>query len=241
MLSSQLITNAPQLRFYRKAISSRQSELVGYVPHGIGQGGWPRLPDAMGAGIREQRFECLVDRVGYRGRPKPKGTEMGAIRNRLARPEAHVSIGVEHLQWALEHGLTIMPGVCVGGTRAGDWVRQQLWFLDFDNDAEAERRGYPPLDPLDAMARAYDEPNGRAHDLEPLFLYFSASATVEPWNPRYRLVFAAPEPVSDRRDAERVGAELLRIFPEADQSSCQLNRMFLSPGKEVLPLWISQI
>lgn len=187
------------------------------------------------SGILDRRYELMVDRRRYAGQPKPKGPEMGAIRNRLGRPEAHVRIGIEHLDWAIRHGLTLMPGVCEGGTRAENWKSQQLWLVDFDNDQAMTARGYDVLDPLDALDRAF------RMGLDPLFVYFTHKATVDPWNPRYRIVFALDAPVTDRSQAEGIGDMLLRAFPEADQSSCQPERMFLCPGGEVWPSWKCQL
>lgn len=183
----------------------------------------------------------MVDRHSYAGQPKPQGAELGRIQNRLSRPEAHVSLGIEQLEWAIVHGLTIRPGLCIGGARLSDWHGQQLWFLDFDNDKSMRRRGYGVLDPLEAMSRAFDERHSFMDSLDPLFLYFTKSATAEPWNPRFRLVFGLGHVVADRTQAEAVGNALLRRFPEADQSSCQLNRMFLAGVEEVYPCWKHQM
>lgn len=185
--------------------------------------------------ITDVKFELLVDRVSYKGKPKPDSQEMGRIRWRLAQPEARVTIDIECLERGICNGHTLLPGICVGGTKVENWVGQQLFFLDFDNDADMLARGYDILDPLDALDRAYEK------KLDPLFLYFSAKASVEPWNPRYRIVFGLEHVLTDRYQALAIGDSLLRIFPEADQSSCQLNRMFLSPGKEVWPCWRSKV
>ena len=184
-------------------------------------------------GIADVRFELLADRVSYKDKPKPDQKEMSRIRWRLSQPNARVCIDIECLERGIRGGYTLLPGICVGGTKLDDWTGQQLFFVDFDDDDDMKLRGYDVLDPLDALDRAYDK------KLDPLFLYFSAKATVEPWNPRYRIVFGFDHVITDRKQAEAVGDALMRVFPEADQSSCQLNRMFLCPGKEVWPCWRS--
>lgn len=183
----------------------------------------------------DQRFEMLVDRHSYAGKPKPDRREMGRIRTRFASPDARVRIDIEQLEWAIRHGLTIMPGLCEGGTRGENWTGQQLWFVDVDNDREQNDRGYHALDPLDALDRAFNA------NLEPMFLYFTSKATVTPWNPRYRIVFALDHVETDRRRTRQIGDAFLRLFPEADQGSCQPERMFLCPGKEVWPTWRCQL
>lgn len=179
---------------------------------------------------RDAEYTFLVDRVPYKGKPKPDHQELGAIRNRLARPDSLVKTDIEQLELVIRGGYTVMPGICRNGTKLDDWTAQQIFFIDVDNDDDMRKRGYELLDPLDALERAFDM------CLDPLFLYFSHRATVEPWNPRYRLVFALEEPIG-KEQALLVGSTLLSVFPEADPSSCQLNRMFLSPGGEVWPCW----
>lgn len=176
-------------------------------------------------------FELLVDSISYKGEPKPSNFEMGAIRNRLASPSARMHMNIHELEQAIRDGLTLMPGICIGGTRLKNWTAQQLFLLDFDNDEAMLTSFGKILEPLDALRRAIDL------KLDPLFLYFTAKATAEPWNPRFRLVFALDKPIHDRSGAEHISLSLLNQFPEADGSSGQLNRMFLCPGGEVWPCW----
>lgn len=177
--------------------------------------------------LADTRFELLADRVSFKGRPKPEGHEMGAIRNRLAMPEARTLATVDELEGFIRSGYTIMPGICVGGTKLENWTAQQLVFLDFDNDDAMKSRGLAMLEPDDALQRAYDK------GFDPLFLYFSHSATVEPFNPRYRMVFHFSEPQRNKEVMGELYDLLFRVFPEADRCSRDLTHMFLSPGKEV--------
>ena len=176
-------------------------------------------------------FTLLVDKVSYRDRTKPRGAEMGVIRNRLAQPGACVTVDVKGLEEFVRNGHTIMPAICRSGTKKENWQAHQLFFLDFDNDASLSERGLEMLEPLDAVQRAFDK------RLDPLLLYFTHSATVKPYLPRYRMVFALSEPSSDMGYVEQVGNALLSVFPEADAASIRPTQMFLSPGKEVWPCW----
>ena len=212
----------------RSTVDTTNEAIAGHTPQNITVSQSPTIIPQSIAGVS---FELLADSVSYKGMPKPDNREMACIRMRLMQPEARVSVSIDQLDGMIRNGYTLLPGICIGGTRLCHWTGQQLFFLDFDNDKAMKARGYDVLDPVDALDRAYEK------KLDPLFLYFSAKATVNPWNPRYRIVFAFPSIIADRNKAEKIGAALLRIFPEADPSSCQLNRMFLCPGKEVWPCW----
>lgn len=177
----------------------------------------------------EGLIELLVDSVSFKGKPKPTGAEYAAIRSRLAEPSAHVKVSQKELASIIKNGQTIMPAICIGGTKTENWTKQQLFVLDFDNDEAMKQRGYQVLDANVALVRAYDQ------ELEPLLLYFTHSATVDPWNPRYRMLFALDKPVEKPEEAKQVLSHLRSIFPESDPCSEQLAHMYLSPGTEVWP------
>lgn len=176
-------------------------------------------------------FEFLVDKVSFKDEPKPTGQIMSCIRKRLEDPDSHAIVSIEELGSYLANGYTIMPSVCLGGTKKEHWQRQQLFFLDFDNDDAMSQRGFKLLEPLDALHRAFDL------GLDPLFLYFSHSASIDPYVPKYRMIFGLSQPSSDRTHIESIGKALLDIFPEADPASTRFTQMFLSPGKEVWECW----
>ncbi len=189
---------------------------------GSGRGPGPSATYPSGA-----RYELLVDSVGFKGRPKPHGdSEIGAIRNRLARPDSLVSLDALGLADIILQGRTIMPGVCLGGTSKEHWVRQQVFALDFDNDGVTRKIG-----PGEALDRAF------RMGLDPILAYPTASSTMRPWNPRFRILFGLDEPVTERDEAEEVGRLLLEVFPEADRTSTRLTQMFFSPGREVWGPW----
>lgn len=177
----------------------------------------------------EPKIELLVDSVSYKNRSKPTDPEYAGIRKRLAEPSARRQVSKEELVGLIKNGYTFMPAVCVGGTKTENWTRQQLFVLDFDNDDAMKQRGYQVLDPDDALVRAYDE------GLNPWVLYFTHSATVDPWNPRYRILFALDEAADSPEEAKQILSYLHSVFPEADPSSKQLVHMYLCPGKEVWP------
>lgn len=172
---------------------------------------------------------------------KPEGAEIGAITRRLQQAGPSL-VSFEELRDAILAGATWCGG-CFE-PHAGGWgpfVSQQIFALDFDNDAEYRRkdgskgkrpllpdeRGY--LEPTDALARC------KELGIAPMMLYVTFHATVEPWYPRYRIVFDAGELVTDEARASDVLKTLLAAFPEADQKCSNVNRLFFG-GVEAFDL-----
>lgn len=164
-------------------------------------------------------FTLTIDRTPHQS--KPKGAEVGAITRRLqaAGPEA---VSYEELERIILTGGTICCG-CYRPARDrwGEFVGMQLFALDFDNPDE--------LGPMDALERC------EAMKLSPLMLYFTFSATVEPWHPKYRLLFDAGVIITNQDRCKRYLATLLEVFPEADQACSNLNRLYFG-GREAIRL-----
>lgn len=177
------------------------------------------------------KVELLIDRVSYKDKAKPNSSEMGMIRNRLSQNNSYATTTIEGLEEVIKSGYTMMPAICRGGTKKENWRAQQLFFLDFDNDEEIKKRGLNIIEPLEAVSRAFD------NKLDPLYLYFSHNASIEPYHPRFRMIFSLSAPSMDLTYVEKVGRGLIELYPEADPASIRPTQMFLSPGKEVWPCW----
>ena len=192
--------------------------------------------DEAGA-VHESRFLVQLDPTPHAS--KPVGAEIGAITRRLQQA-GPMLVTFGELRDAILAGATWCGGcfeACVGSW--GPFVSQQLFALDVDNDASYVRRdgtrGKRPLlpdedgylDPIEALDRC------KELGLAPMMLYFTHSATVDPWWPRYRLVFDVGEPVVEEARAREVLGKLLSIYPEADQACSNLNRLFFG-GQEVV-------
>lgn len=177
-------------------------------------------------------------------RRKPKGRGFGALTNRLkAAGGTEIDAGAfcDHVR----QGKTWVGGVYEKSASGwGSFVGQQVFGMDFDNDTEcgknedgsAIKRPLRPgevgyLDPLDALRRCI------SLDLTPLCLYFTLSASLDPLNYRYRLVFDMGEPVASQCEAESVIGTLLDMFPEADQKCRNANRLFCGSNGEVIETW----
>ena len=80
-----------------------------------------------------------IDNKGYTS--KPKGGEIGAIRNRLAGTAAHTETSIQRLAQELETGHTIQGAQLQDKANQEDkrstderFIQQQLFFVDIDND-----------------------------------------------------------------------------------------------------------
>ena len=160
---------------------------------------------------------CTIDPTPHDR--KPSGSEIGRITNRLKTSGPSI-VTADELRAVILRGGSIVCG-CYEPSREGwgAFKGMQLFMLDFDHPEK--------LEPLDALERCY-----QMH-LQPLFCYFTFSATVDPWNPKFRLVFDAGEIIADEATAHEYLQTLLFLFPEADQSCSNLNRLFFG-GLEII-------
>ena len=180
-------------------------------------------------------FLVTLDSVGYTSKP---GAEVGAITRRL-QAAGPTECDYATLCAAIERGQT-----WVGGTfepcaeRWGAFQQQQIFALDFDNTKHEGggskrplREGEPGyLDPFEAVDRCI------ASKMEPMCLYFTFSAALEPLWLRYRLVIDMGEPLGmEQRDM--VVRALLRLYPEADQACSNANRLFFGSRWKAVEYW----
>lgn len=169
---------------------------------------------------------------------KPPKSDAGRITHEIMREDRCYTISLERLAVAISKGFCILPGICEGKRTPGTWQAQQLWFVDIDNDPAAIERTGAPLCIVDGVERCFQ------YGLPLVLSYESFSSDPDPMAPdekhRYRLVFALDEPITDKAKAEQYGRMLLSVFPEADQTCTELNRLFYGTDKEV-NLWINPL
>lgn len=169
---------------------------------------------------------------------KPTASDAMGITRRLQQQEPMVVTCSRFCRF-VEMGGTFTGAVYNPGSGSGwgEFVGMQLFSLDFDNAAPDKRplrpgeAGY--LDPLDALERAYGE------GLPPVCLYFTFHAKALD-APRYRVVFANPEPVRSEADAKAVIRMLMGVFPECDRSCKNPNRLFYGSSGEVWQCWAAR-
>ena len=183
-------------------------------------------------------FYARIDETPFTEKPKG-GAALSGINSRIMGAGWH-QWEIYRIAELISLGCTVCPADFTGGRRAlDDWRAQQLWCIDVDNDAESLQRCPRGLTEYDAVERA----KKKRLPLVLAYQSFNGSPDANPLEPsglpiaeeRYRLIFASEEPITDRGEAEAFGAFLLGMYPEADQSTVELNRMFYGTDKEV---WI---
>lgn len=168
-----------------------------------------------------------IDPKAYAAKPDHSSGETGRVSNRLMSQAPSV-VGAGELAGAISSGRAFLPSVHAGKRSPETWAAQQLFCIDVDNDAKTLKRcGH--LLPIDGGVM-----RSQLLGLPLLISYWSFSASEG--NDRYRLLFSLDEPTQDKARAVEFGAALLAAYPEADQSSTQLNRLFFGTNKEV-QLW----
>ncbi len=159
---------------------------------------------------------------------KPKGREP-AIRDRLSRtPESNVSLS--EFSNAVISGRTFSPGILSGGGKAENWIKQQIFCIDVDNEdkkaPEGEKRqAENPLSIGDALQKCQN--NG----IEPALIYETFSST-EYWL-KFRIVFVSPQIITDPYKRDYIQKALMDIFPECDAKCGDRARIFFG-GKKIL-------
>lgn len=157
-----------------------------------------------------------IDTVRYGH--KPDKTQFGSIKPRLQNAAA-VSVTLDELMTKIQQGYTVSPAVMHGGIGAANWNSQQLFMVDIDNDNSAA--------PLLAVSEALKI--CEANHLLPVFYYHSFSHTEA--KPKYRLVFVCEEVITDTSTRAAVIESLISLFPQADKSCNNADRLFLGTNK----------
>ncbi len=132
------------------------------------------------------------------------------------------TVNLQELAEIIEDGYTFCPCTFTQPRKKKEFIKQmQLFVLDFDGAAGTHEPC--PLKIDDALKRA------EKYNL-PVVIAYETKSSVD--FGRYRLVFKYNEPIYDKRMMEVINRLLLCVFPEADQSTKDLSKMFF-PGRNV--------
>lgn len=151
---------------------------------------------------------------------KPEGNEIGGIKSRTQKSEAQ-NLTMEKFATEIERGKSFSPGILEGGLGASNWKEQQIFCVDIDNNDET----LPILTPKEAMKICRD--NG----VPPALCYKTFSDTEE--KPKFRLMFKLNEPVKDESKRLLVASTLVALFPQADKSCVNADRIFFGTNRKV--------
>ncbi|EOU1666981.1 hypothetical protein ACSXCJ_09355 [Clostridium perfringens] len=174
------------------------------------------------ANVEEKIIVTLnLDSIGFDR--KPTGKEIGAIQNRLDNNISTIDIEEFAKAVALE-GRTFKAAAVEGKTNH-DWLSQDIFAIDIDNEYGKREKEHPYLSMEDAYKRC------EKYNVMPIFIYPSFSSTPE-FN-KYRLVFRVPITVTDLRVRRFMILALMEIFPERDKSCIDAARTFFGGCQEL--------
>ncbi|MGU9453783.1 hypothetical protein ACV31Y_10590, partial [Clostridium perfringens] len=174
------------------------------------------------ANVEEETTVTLnIDKVSFNR--KPTGKEIGAIQNRLDNNISTVDIEAFAKAVALE-GRTFKAAAVEGKTNH-DWLSQDIFAIDIDNEYGKREKEHPYLSMEDAYKRC------EKYNVMPIFIYPSFSST--PKFNKYRLVFRVPTTVTDLRVRRFMILALMEIFPERDKSCIDAARTFFGGCQEL--------
>lgn len=202
-------------------------------------------------------YSVTLDRRGFDR--KPEGREIAGITRRMQQ-SGPTEVTADELARAIVGGATWCGGCYAPSAKGwGEFRGARLFGIDFDNDAVVrDENGNPAkgedgrtlkrsllpdesgyIDPWECLNRF-----NKYFHVDPLMMYesfkFSFDRSLEGrWNPetrmRYRVIFDAGEVVTEEAEAAKVAESLLQVFPEADQSCSNVNRLYFGTcGRLVL-------
>ncbi len=166
----------------------------------------------------ESRIFVQIDRKAYA--QKPEGKEIGGIKSRTQKSEAQ-NLTIEKFATEIEQGKSFSPGILEGGLGASNWKEQQIFGVDIDNNGET----LPILTPKEAMKICQD--NG----VLPALCYKTFSDTEV--KPKFRFMFKLNEPLKDKSKRLLVASTLVALFPQADKSCVNADRIFFGTNRKV--------
>lgn len=170
----------------------------------------------------EEKFKLHIDSIGYTDKKFSKNQEeMKKLKYRLQGTSPPVEVTLKELIEAIQEGKAVSPAV-MKGTKADDFLEQQVFMLDIDNTNTKE----PILQVTDAISIC--EKNG----LHVAFYYYSFSHTKE--LPKYRLVFVMNKVITKPITRNIIMRRLIDLFEQTDTSCTNADRIFFGTNKKAV-------
>lgn len=164
-------------------------------------------------------ISLCISNICLKNTPKSEINVSAVAKDIAKHPE---TVSLQELAEIIEEGYTFCPCTFTQPRKKKEFIKQmQLFVLDFDGAAGTHEPC--PLKIDDALKRA------EKYNL-PVVIAYETKSSVD--FGRYRLVFKYNEPIYDKRMMEVINRLLLCVFPEADQSTKDLSKMFF-PGKNI--------
>lgn len=167
-----------------------------------------------------EKFKLHIDTIGYKNKEIAE-KDFGIIKNRLQRDSPLVEVTITELAEAVQKGKAVSPTV-MKGTKAKDFVEQQVFMVDIDNKKE----DIPILQIDEALEIC------KKNHLPLTFYYFSFSHTEK--IPKYRLIFVMNEVIKDDCLRLMIIQSLISLFEQADTSCTNADRVFFGTNKKAV-------
>lgn len=159
-----------------------------------------------------------IDTKGYTAKPKE---HISIIKPRLQSSSTIKDVSPKELISYIEQGYSVSPAVMDGkGCKAENWISQQLFMVDIDNDKDK---------PILTVEKALEL--CERYNLPPAFLYYSFSHTEQ--KPKFRLCFIMSETVTNTFLRAAIAETLVKVFPQSDTSCTNADRIFFGTNKDV--------
>lgn len=163
-----------------------------------------------------------IDSKPYSSKEDAK-RDIRIIRSRLCSSDRIMELDARRLSVAAAKGYSWTPAVMTG-TSGDTWQEQRIFSADIDNKDKDGNQITPSITPADAIEKM------EAAGIHPLFIYNSFSDTAE-W-PRFRVVIATTETITDRDEAGKITLALQSVFGDAnDDSTKDPARLFYGTNK----------
>ncbi len=165
-------------------------------------------------------MQVHIDVKGYTEKPKE---HISIIKPRLQSDNTIKDIDLETLIKYIQRGYSISPAIMDGkGCKAENWSKQRLFMVDIDND-KADK-------PILSVSKALEI--CKRYNLPPAFYYYSFSHTKQ--KEKYRLCFVMNETVTNPHIRAVTSQTLVKMFPQADTSCTNADRIFYGTNKDVV-------
>lgn len=175
--------------------------------------------------MKKSTIKIMLDDVSFK--QKPESDDVSKIQMRLKNTSSLKEVSFEELLNYISTGHTIIPAVMYGGTKSENWVEQQLFEVDVDNNNQDEK-----IVSLDEVIRLLKDNN-----IYPFAYYHTFSSSIE--KPKFRLLFKTDEIINDVNKAKFIIKTLVEFIPQSDNMCVNINRLYHGTNaqeKEVIML-----
>jgi P4 family phage/plasmid primase-like protien len=174
--------------------------------------------------MKESTIKIMLDDVSFKQKPMPD--DVSQIQVRLKNANSFKEVSLKELLTYIGTGHTIIPAVMYGGTKAENWVEQQLFEIDVDNSEEADI--IKPEEVINVL---------KDNNIYPFAYYYTFSSTDN--KPKFRLLFKTDEVINDINKAKFIIKTLVDFIPQSDHACINVNRLYHGTNaqeKEVIML-----